>query len=204
MCARRCARQSCEGRKPCHARDASMGPIFGHFQRPRARHCYLQCFNAQLDPISVCRLSKKFGSSSLLFVFSRLRYSSAYCTIESRRATGTSIRQDSLLSSFAVRWKLIVLHNAPAWAQESATRVPKWKDLGPLRLPCPRTAPGAPQRFVQNTPVLHAGRILRLGDRRADGDVRRVGGSARDERSDNSCWGKLLVLAPHESEESCL
>ena len=24
-------------------RDASMGAIFGHLQRPRARHCYLQC-----------------------------------------------------------------------------------------------------------------------------------------------------------------
>ena len=119
-------------------------------------------------------------------------------------APRTSIRLISLLSSLAVRWKLVVLHNASAWAQKSATRIPKWKDLGPLRLPRPRTASGAPQRVVQKTPVLHAGRILRLGDRRADGDVHRVGCSARDERSDNSCWGKLLVLAPRESEESCL
>ena len=55
-----------------------------------------------------------------------------------------------------------------------------------------RTAPGAPQRFVQNTPVLHTGRILRLDDGRADGDVRRPGGPARDERSDNSCWRKPI------------
>ena len=41
-------------------------------------------------------------------------------------------------------------------------------------------------------------------DRRADGDVRRPGGLARDERSDNSCWRKLRVLTPHECEESCL
>ena len=27
-------------------RDANMGPIFGQFQRPRARHCHLQCFDA--------------------------------------------------------------------------------------------------------------------------------------------------------------
>ena len=54
-------------------------------------------------------------------------------------APRTSIRQDSLRSSFSVRTELTVLHNAPAWAQESATRIPKWKDLGPLRLPCPWT-----------------------------------------------------------------
>ena len=34
-------------------RDASMGPIFSRFRRPRARHCHLQCFDAQLGPISV-------------------------------------------------------------------------------------------------------------------------------------------------------
>ena len=54
-------------------------------------------------------------------------------------------------------------------------RIPKWKDLGPLSV-----------------------------DRRADGDVRRLGGLVRDERSDNSCWRKLRVLTPHESEDSCL
>ena len=47
------------------------------------------------------------------------------------------IRQNSLLSSFSVRSELIVSHNASALAQEAATRIPKWKDLGPLRLPCP-------------------------------------------------------------------
>ena len=41
-------------------------------------------------------------------------------------------------------------------------------------------------------------------DRRADGDVRRLGGLARDERCDKSCWRKLRVLTPHKSEESCL
>ena len=66
-------------------------------------------------------------------------YSSAYFTIESRGGTRTSIRQKSLLSSFPVRSELIVLHNASALAQESATCIPKWKDLGPLRLPCPGT-----------------------------------------------------------------
>ena len=30
-----------------------------------------------------------------------------------------------------------MLHGASALAQESATRIPKWKDLGPLRLPGP-------------------------------------------------------------------
>ena len=39
-------------------------------------------------------------------------------------------------------------------------------------------------------------------DRRADGDVRWPGGPARDEGSDTSCWRKLRVLTPHESEES--
>ena len=53
-------------------RGASMGPIFGRFRRPRARHCHLQCFDAQLGPTSVRGLSQYFGSSSLLFVFSRL------------------------------------------------------------------------------------------------------------------------------------
>ena len=50
--------------------DASMGPIFGHFQRPRARHCHLQCSDTQLDPIFVCGLSQSINSSSLLFVLS--------------------------------------------------------------------------------------------------------------------------------------
>ena len=72
-----------------------------------------------------------------------------------------------------------MLHSASALAQDSATRIPKWKDLG-------RPAPALSQ------------------DRRADGDVRRLGGPARDERSDNSCWRKLRVLTPHESEECCL
>ena len=47
------------------------------------------------------------------------------------------IRQNSLVSSFSVRSELMVSHNASALAQESTTRIPKWKDLGPVRLPCP-------------------------------------------------------------------
>ena len=129
-------------------RDASMGPIFGHFQRPRARHCHLQCFNIQLDPTSVRGSSQHFSSSSLLLVSVdgaltesvncsdvwNVRYSSAHYTIESRRSTRTLIRQNSLL---AVRRELTVSHNASALAQESA--IPNWKDLAPLRLPCPWT-----------------------------------------------------------------
>ena len=30
-----------------------------------------------------------------------------------------------------------MLHHGSALAQESATRIPRRKDLGPLRLPCP-------------------------------------------------------------------
>ena len=101
--------------------DASMGPIFGHFQRPRARHCHLQCFDAQLDPISVRGLSQYFGSSSLLFVCSVDRaltesvncsdvwnvwYSSAHYTI------------DVVIFLFSS----VVLHHASALAQESAAR----------------------------------------------------------------------------------
>ena len=37
------------------------------------------------------------------------------------------------------RSELTVSHSASALAQEAATRVPKWKDLGPLRLPSPWT-----------------------------------------------------------------
>ena len=33
-------------------------------------HCHLQCFDTQLDPISVCGLSQYISSSCLLFVFS--------------------------------------------------------------------------------------------------------------------------------------
>ena len=50
-------------------------------------------------------------------------YSSARCTTGGRRDTRTSIRQNSLLSCFSVRSKFIVLHNASALAQESATRI---------------------------------------------------------------------------------
>ena len=111
----------------------------------------------------------------------------------------TLIRKNSLLSSFPVRSELTVLRSASAPAQESAICSQSMEGSRPA---LSRTASGAPQRFVQNTPVLHTGRILRLGDRRADGDVRRPGGPAKDQRSDNSCRGKLR--APHESEESCL
>ena len=37
----------------CMLRDASMDPVFGHFQRPRARHCYRRCSDAVFGPISV-------------------------------------------------------------------------------------------------------------------------------------------------------
>ena len=65
-------------------------------------------------PLSVRGLSQYFGSSSLLFCVSvdraltesgncsdvwNVRYSSAHYTIESHGGTGTSIRQNSLLSS---------------------------------------------------------------------------------------------------------
>ena len=53
--------------------------------------------------------------------------------------TRTFVKQNSLLSSFSVRSELTVLHHASALARESATRTPKWKDLGPLRLPSPWT-----------------------------------------------------------------
>ena len=106
-------------------------------------------------------------------------YSSALFTFESRGGTRTLIRQNSLLSSFSVRSELIVLHSASALAQESAI--------------CSQTMEGSRPA----APALSQ-------DRRADGDVRRPGGSARDERSDNSCWRKLRVLTPHESEESSL
>ena len=102
--------------------------------------------------LSVCGLSQYFGSSSLLLVsvdgaltesgncsnIWNVSCSSARCTTGGRRGTRTSIRQSSLLSSFAVLSELIVFHNASALAHESATLLPKWKDLGPLRLPCPR------------------------------------------------------------------
>ena len=84
---------------------ASMRPIFGHSQRPRARHCHLQCFNAQLDPTSVGGSSQHFSSSSLLLVsvdgaltesgdcsdVRNVWYSSAHCTTESRRGTCISV-----------------------------------------------------------------------------------------------------------------
>ena len=70
-------------------------------------------------------------------------------------------------------------HNASALAQESATRIPKWKDLGSLRLPCPGTDEPMATCTVQ-------------GVRRGD------------ERGDNSCWVKLRVPTPHESEEGWL
>ena len=102
--------------------------------------------------LSVCDLSQYFGSSSLLLVsvdgaltesgncsnIWNVSCSSARCTTGGRRGTRTSIRQSSLLSSFSVLSELIVFHNASALAHESATLLPKWKDLGPLRLPCPR------------------------------------------------------------------
>ena len=50
-------------------------------------------------------------------------YRSAHYTIESRGGPRTLIRQNSLVSSFSVRSELIVLHNASALAQESATRI---------------------------------------------------------------------------------
>ena len=66
-------------------------------------------------------------------------HSSAHYTVESRRGTRTAIRKNSLLSSLPVRSELMVFHHASALAQEPAPRIPKWKDLGPLRLPCPGT-----------------------------------------------------------------
>ena len=148
--------------------------------------CHLQCFDGQplfvaclntsvLLLCCLCSVGRALTESGNCSDVSNVLYSSAQNTIESRRGTRTLIRQNSLLSSFSVRSELIVLHNASALAQEPATRIPKRKDLGPLRLPCPGTASGAPQRFEQNTPVPHTGRILPLGDRRADGDVRRPG-----------------------------
>ena len=101
---------------------------------------FVACLNTSvLPPCCLCSVNGALTESGNCSDVWNVSYSSAHYTPGSRRGTRTSIRQKSLLSSFPVRSELMVLHHASALAQESATRIPKWKDLGPLRLPCPGT-----------------------------------------------------------------
>ena len=137
-------------------------------------------------PVVLCSVDGALTESGNCSDVWNVRYRSAHYTPESRRGTRTSIRQNSLLPSFPARSELIVLHHASALAQESATHVLKWKDLGPLRLPCPSSVKSS-AAFGAKHACTSYGKDLATWDRRADGDLRRLGGLARDERSDNSC-----------------
>ena len=108
-------------------------------------HCHLQCFDAPplfvaclntsvLLPCCLCLVDGALSGSGDCPDVWNVWCSSAHYTIASRGGTGTLIRQSSLLPSFSVRSELIVSHNASALAQEAATRMPKWKDLGSLPL----------------------------------------------------------------------
>ena len=59
-----------------------------------------------------------------------------------------------------------------------------------------------PVREAVHDPLNQRNSAMRLGERRADGDVHCPGrrGSARDERSGNFCWRQLRVLTRDESE----
>ena len=76
-----------------------------------------------LLPCCLCSVDRALTESGDCCDVWNVWYGSARYTTGSRRGTHTSIRQNSLLSSFTVRSELIVLHNASALAQESATRI---------------------------------------------------------------------------------
>ena len=106
-------------------------------------------------------------------------YSSAHDTIESRRGTA-NLDQTEFVAIFLC---------SSVRVDSVAQRTRVGSKIGHSHSEMERSRPAAPALSM---------------DRRADGDVRRPGGLARDERSDNSCWKKIRVLTPHESEESCL
>ena len=98
-------------------------------------HCHLQCFDA--PPLFVACLNASFllpcclclvdgaltGSGNCSDVW-KVWYSSARFTTESRRGTRTSIRQNSLLSSFPFLSELIVLHQAVSEKRLRRTLLP--------------------------------------------------------------------------------
>ena len=100
-------------------RDASMGPTFGHFQRPRSRHRHLQCCNTQLDPTSVRGSSQHFSSSSLVSVDGALTESVNCSDVWNVRYSSAHYTFDVVIFLFSS----VVLHHASALAKESAARI---------------------------------------------------------------------------------
>ena len=85
---------------------------------------FVACLNTSvLLPCCLCLVDRALTQSGNCSDVWNVWCSSAHYNMESRRGTRTLIRQNSLLSSFSFRSELIVLHNASALAQESATRI---------------------------------------------------------------------------------
>ena len=108
--------------------------VIGSWNKP----LFVACFNtSDLLPRCLCLVDRALTESGNCSDVWNVWYSSAHNTPESRRGTRTLIRQNSWVSSFSVRSELIVLHSASALAQESATRIPKWRISARCACPVP-------------------------------------------------------------------